>query len=258
MDTTEVDRFFPPEYFSSSLSAELHSATVLIGGSSEQISYFCVFCNRSVLGTGKRVYYTARGPCHGSDGQSTVVPCLRQSVGGCAMAKVVSRRLCHGSGGQSAVVTLFGRSVGGCAMAQAVIRRLCRGSGSRSAVVPWLRPSVGGCAMARAVSRRPCHGSGSKASAAHRQCVWVLCWTKCQRGSVFLVLQYSRSVSFHICSILILSLILLLSEGQAVEVWEPSEEAKNFQKWGRIRKMYFPDTHENSVYRPLDYMTELV
>lgn len=165
---------------------------------------------------------------------------LSQSVGGCAMAQAVSRRLCHGSGSKSAVVPWLGRSVDGCSMARAVSRRLCHGSAGQSAAVPWLGRSFGGYAMARAVIRRPCHGSGSKASAAHRQCVWDLCWTKCQRGSFFLVLQYSRSVSFHLYSTLILSLILLWSEGQAVEAWEPSEEANNFQKWGRIRKKYFP------------------
>lgn len=166
MDTTEVDRFFPPEYFTSSLSVELHRATAPIGDSSEQISYCCMFCNRTVLGTGKRIYYTARGPCYGSDGQSAVVPWIRQSavvpwigrsVGGCDMAQEVSRRLCHGSGGQSALVPWIGRSVGGCAMAQAVSWRLCHGPGSQSAAVPWLGQSFSRRAMARTVSRRLCH-----------------------------------------------------------------------------------------------------
>ena len=61
--------------------------------------------------------------CHGSGGQSTVVPWLGQSVGGCAMARPVSRRLCHGSGGLSAATLWLGRSFGGRAMAQAVRRR---------------------------------------------------------------------------------------------------------------------------------------
>jgi len=143
-------------------------------------------------------------------------------------------------------------------MDQAVSRRLCHGSSSQSAVVPWFRQSVGGCATAQAVSRRLYHGLGSTMSAPHRQCEWDLCWTKWQRGSFFLVLQYSRSVLFHLCSIIILSLKLLLSEGQAVEAWEPSEETKNFQKWGLVWKKYFADTHEKSVYRQLDYMTDLV
>ena len=49
-----------------------------------------------------------------------------------------------------------------------------------------------------------------------------------------------------------------LIKGQAVEAWEPSKEAKNFQKWGRIRKKYFPHTHGKSVYGQLAYTTELV
>ena len=44
----------PPEHFISPLSVELHRATVLNNDSCEQTSYFCLFSNRSVLGTGKK------------------------------------------------------------------------------------------------------------------------------------------------------------------------------------------------------------
>jgi len=42
---------------------------------------------------------------------------------------------------------------------------------------------------------------------------------------VFESFDVSPSVSFHQCHIIVCILILLLSEGQAGKVWEPSEKA---------------------------------
>jgi hypothetical protein len=48
-------------------------------------------------------------------------------------------------------------------------------------------------------------------------------------GGIFLsVLSFPLSASFHQCSILSFILILILSEGQAGEAWEPSHKAVLF------------------------------
>jgi hypothetical protein len=51
---------------------------------------------------------------------------------------------------------------------------------------------------------------------------------------------FALSVSFYQCSVIIVVLILLLSEGQAGEAWGTCNNGTHFQIWGNIGKKVFP------------------